>query len=43
MDLKPRTLTNRERRLLQEYATDVMEEIARRVPAALTASAASAA
>ena len=43
MDLKPRTLTNRERRLLQEYASDVMEEIARRVPAALTASAASAA
>jgi hypothetical protein len=39
MDLKPRAVTNRERRLLQEYAGDVMEEIARRVPAAPTASA----
>jgi hypothetical protein len=32
MDMKPRTLTNREKRLLQEYASDVMEEIARRTP-----------
>jgi methylmalonyl-CoA mutase cobalamin-binding subunit len=32
MDMKPRTLTNREKRLLEEYATDVMEEIARRSP-----------
>jgi predicted PurR-regulated permease PerM len=40
MDLKPHTLTNRERRLLQEYASDVMEEIARRAPAARSAAAA---
>ncbi len=33
MDLKPRTLTDRERRLLQGYAEEVMEEIARRAPA----------
>jgi predicted PurR-regulated permease PerM len=33
MDLKPRTLTNREKRLLQEYANEVSEEIARRAPA----------
>ena len=32
MDLNPRSMTTRERRLLQEYATDVMEEIARRAP-----------
>lgn len=32
MDLKPRTLTDRERRLLQVYAEEVMEEIARRAP-----------
>ena len=32
MDIKPRKLTNREKRLLQEYASDVMEEIARRSP-----------
>lgn len=34
MDLKPRKLTNRECRLLEEFAADVMEEIARRAPAA---------
>lgn len=33
MDLKPRQLTDREKRLLQEYANEVMEEIARRSPA----------
>ncbi len=33
MDLKPRQLTEREKRLLQEYANEVMEEIARRSPA----------
>jgi len=32
MDLKPRTFSNREKRLLMEYASDVMEEIARRLP-----------
>lgn len=32
MDLKPRQLSEREKRLLQEYANEVMEEIARRVP-----------
>jgi predicted PurR-regulated permease PerM/methylmalonyl-CoA mutase cobalamin-binding subunit len=30
LDLKPRQLTERERRLLQEYANEVMEEIAKR-------------
>ena len=40
MDLKPRKLTDRDRRLLQEYANDVMEEIAGRVPAAPSVSAA---
>ena len=40
MDLKPRTVTNRERRLLQEYANDVMDEIALRAPAAPSPSAA---
>ena len=33
MDMKPRHLTEREKRLLQEYANEVMEEIARRSPA----------
>jgi hypothetical protein len=33
MDMKPRQLTEREKRLLQEYANEVMEEIARRSPA----------
>jgi hypothetical protein len=33
MDMKPRQLSGREKRLLQEYASEVMEEIARRVPA----------
>ncbi|HET6408341.1 MAG TPA: AI-2E family transporter [Chthoniobacteraceae bacterium] len=33
LDLKPRQFTEREKRLLQEYANDVMEEIARRAPA----------
>jgi hypothetical protein len=32
MDLKPRQLTDREKRVLQEYADEVMEEIARRAP-----------
>ncbi|MFN0130665.1 MAG: AI-2E family transporter [Verrucomicrobiales bacterium] len=32
LDLKPRRLTEREKRLLQEYATEVMEELARRSP-----------
>ncbi len=40
MDLKPRALTNREKRLLQEYASDVMEEIARRSPVPAGAPAA---
>ena len=30
MDMKPRQLTDREKRLLQEYANEVMEEIAKR-------------
>ena len=34
MDLKPRQLTEREKRLLQEYANEVMEEIAKRAPQA---------
>ncbi len=33
MDMKPRQVTEREKRLLQEYANEVMEEIARRAPA----------
>jgi len=33
MDMKPRQLTDREKRLLQEYANEVMEEIAKRAPA----------
>ena len=33
LDMKPRQLTEREKRLLQEYANEVMEEIARRAPA----------
>jgi hypothetical protein len=32
MDRKPRTLTEREKRLLQEYGNEVMEEIAKRAP-----------
>lgn len=32
MDKKPRTFSERERRLLQEYAQEVMDEIARRTP-----------
>jgi len=32
LDLKPRQLTEREKRLLQEYANEVMEEIAKRAP-----------
>src|SRR6185436_16218449 len=32
MDMKPRQLTDREKRLLQEYASEVMEEIAKRAP-----------
>jgi GAF domain-containing protein len=35
LDLKPRQLSARERRLLQEYANEVMEEIARRAPVAV--------
>jgi predicted PurR-regulated permease PerM len=34
MDMKPRQLTDREKRLLQEYADEVMEEIAKRAPQA---------
>jgi GAF domain-containing protein len=34
MDMKPRQLTDREKRLLQEYADEVMEEIAKRSPQA---------
>lgn len=32
MDMKPRQLTEREKRLLLEYANEVMEEIAKRAP-----------
>ncbi len=32
LDLKPRQMTEREKRLLLEYANEVMEEIAKRVP-----------
>jgi methylmalonyl-CoA mutase cobalamin-binding subunit len=32
MDLKPRQVTEREKRLLQEYANEVMEEMAKRAP-----------
>ena len=32
MDLKPRQITEREKRLLLEYASEVMEEIAKRTP-----------
>ncbi len=32
MDLKPRQITEREKRLLLEYANEVMEEIAKRTP-----------
>jgi len=32
MDMKPRQLTEREKRLLLEYASEVMEEIAKRAP-----------
>ena len=34
MDMKPHELSEREKRLLQEYANEVMEEIARRAPQA---------
>jgi predicted PurR-regulated permease PerM len=34
MDMKPRQLTDREQRLLKEYANEVMEEIAKRAPQA---------
>ena len=34
MDMKPRLLTERDKRLLQEYAGEVMEEIAKRAPQA---------
>jgi len=37
MDLKPRQLTDREKRLLLEYASEVMEEIAKRAPLPLAA------
>jgi GAF domain-containing protein len=33
LDMKPRRVTDREKRLLQEYATEIMEEIARRASA----------
>ena len=32
MDMKPRQFTDREKRLLLEYASEVMEEIAKRAP-----------
>ncbi len=32
LDMKPRQLAEREKRLLQEYANEVMEEIAKRAP-----------
>ena len=32
MDLKPRQITEREKRLLLEYASEVMKEIAKRTP-----------
>ena len=35
MDMKPRELSDREKRLLQEYASEVMEEIAKRAPQSL--------
>ncbi len=43
MDLKPRQLTAREKRLLQEYANEVMEEIAKRAPASRGGAAPAAA
>ncbi|HZJ15162.1 MAG TPA: AI-2E family transporter [Chthoniobacteraceae bacterium] len=39
MDIKPRQLTDREKRLLQEYANEVMEEMAKRAPQAPAATA----
>jgi hypothetical protein len=39
MDMKPRQLTDREKRLLQEYANEVMEEIAKRAPQTSAATA----
>ena len=33
MDMKPRQLTDRERRMILEYASEVMDEIAKRAPA----------
>jgi len=43
MDMKPRQLTDREKRLLHEYANEVMEEIAKRAPQAPAAAAPTAA
>ncbi len=42
MDTKPRQLTSREKRLLQEYANEVMEEISHRAAASEAAPAAAA-
>ncbi|MEP6604429.1 MAG: GAF domain-containing protein, partial [Spartobacteria bacterium] len=42
LDTKPRQLTPREKRLLQEYANEVMEEITRRAAAQEAAPAAAA-
>ncbi len=42
MDMKPRQLTDRENRLLLEYASEVMEEIAKRAPQAPAGTAHSA-
>ncbi len=39
LDLKPRQLSEREKRLLLEYGNEVMEEIAKRAPAQLSAPA----
>jgi len=39
MDMKPRQLTEREKRLLLEYASEVMEEIAKRAPQTLAGTA----
>jgi hypothetical protein len=39
MDMKPRQLTDREKRLLLEYAAEVMEEIAKRAPQSRLAAA----
>ena len=42
LDMKPRRVTEREKRLLQEYATEIMEEIARRALASPSGAAAPA-